>query len=84
MKQTWIRPKVITWGVFLLLLVIIILQNVEPTSVDLLFWSLPQVPKVVLILISMALGALIAFLGLWQRKRHSAFIPDGRSTLTPE
>ena len=84
LKQTWLRPKVIVWGVFLLLLITVILQNVEPTSVDLLFWSLPQVPKIILILIAMAIGALITALGLWQRKRRSSFIPGGRSTLTPE
>lgn len=43
------------------LLVVVILQNVEPVDVDLLFWSVPDVPKLVLILASMALGA-----GLWE------------------
>lgn len=49
-----------------LLLGTVILQNVEPTTIDLLFWSLPGVPKLVLILISMALGA-----GLWEIVRRA-------------
>lgn len=50
----------LTWGLLLLLLVLAILQNVEPVSIDFLFWSLPAVPKLVLILGSMALGAGLA------------------------
>lgn len=43
----------------LLLAVIVILQNVESTSVDVLFWSIPDFPKLVLILVSMLVGAAI-------------------------
>ena len=52
-------------GAALLLIVLVILQNLEPTSLDLLFWSLPSVPKLVLIIASMALGA-----GLWELVRR--------------
>jgi uncharacterized integral membrane protein len=45
----------------------VILQNVEPIDVDLLFWSLSDVPKLVLILASMALGA-----GFWEIARRLA------------
>ncbi len=48
------------------LLVIVILQNVEPTSVHVLFWKIAQLPKLVLILVSIALGAL-----LWELARRS-------------
>lgn len=47
------------------LLLIVVLQNVEPTSVDLLFWSIGSLPKLVLIVVSMALGA-----GLWEVGRR--------------
>ena len=56
------------WTLVLLLLLTIVLQNVEPTTVDLFFWSLPQVPKLALILISMLLGA-----GLWEAARRVLF-----------
>jgi uncharacterized integral membrane protein len=39
------------------LLAIIILQNVESTSIDVLFWSVPALPKLVLIFVSMFVGA---------------------------
>jgi uncharacterized integral membrane protein len=38
---------------------VVILQNVEPTSIDVLFWSFASVPKLILILASMMLGALL-------------------------
>jgi uncharacterized integral membrane protein len=48
------------------LVVIVILQNVEPTSVHVLFWQIAQLPKIVLILVSIALGGL-----LWELTRRS-------------
>lgn len=42
-----------------LLVVVVVLQNVEPTSIDLLFWSVARVPKLVLILASMVIGGFI-------------------------
>ena len=42
-----------------LLAAIVVLQNVESTSIDLLFWSIPAFPKLVLILVSMLVGAAI-------------------------
>lgn len=77
MKSFWKRPKVIIWGIILVFLAIIILQNVEPTSIDIFFWSLPKMPKLVLILISMAVGSLLTMAGVHQAKRS-------RSTFTPE
>lgn len=43
----------------LILLVIIVAQNLEPTSIDILFWTLADVPKLLLLLISMVAGALV-------------------------
>ncbi len=48
------------------LIVTVILQNVEPTSVHILFWKIAQLPKIVLILVSVALGGL-----LWEFARRS-------------
>ncbi len=48
------------------LIVVVILQNLEPTDVDLLFWSLPEVPKLVMILVSMVVGA-----GAWEIVRRA-------------
>ncbi len=47
-------------GLGVLLTLIVILQNLEPIEFDLLFWTVPALPKLVLILVSMALGAAIA------------------------
>jgi uncharacterized integral membrane protein len=46
-------------GVFVVLIAIVVLQNVEPTSIDVLFWSVPGLPKLVLILVAMLAGGLI-------------------------
>ena len=43
--------------VFFFLLAIIILQNLESTSIDILFWSIAALPKLVLIFLSMIVGA---------------------------
>jgi len=40
------------------LLLIIALQNMERVDVDVLFWTLASVPKLVLILVCIAIGAL--------------------------
>ncbi|MDX1803613.1 MAG: hypothetical protein R3292_05995 [Alcanivorax sp.] len=42
----------------LLLVVIVVFQNLEPTSIDILFWTLVDIPKLLLLLISMLVGAL--------------------------
>ena len=43
--------------VFFFLVAIIILQNLESTSIDVLFWSFAALPKLILIFISMVVGA---------------------------
>lgn len=52
--------------VLIILLAIIVLQNLEPTSLDILFWTVARLPKLVVILISMVLGALV---WEWIRRR---------------
>jgi uncharacterized integral membrane protein len=62
------RPGAAALVVAALLLVIVVLQNVEPIELDLLFWSVARVPKLVLILASMLVGALI-----WEVARRRLF-----------
>lgn len=61
----WKRPKFIFWTLALVLIAIVVLQNMEPTSLRFLFWSFLAVPKLVLILISMLVGAVAALLLQW-------------------
>ena len=42
---------------FFILVTIIILQNLESTSIDVLFWSIADFPKLILIFVSMVVGA---------------------------
>lgn len=53
---------------FLALVTGVVLQNLEPTSIDLLFWSVPQLPKLVLLLAAMAAGGLV-----WEIMRRRLF-----------
>ena len=43
----------------LVLLVIVVFQNLEPTSIDILFCTLADIPKLFMLLLSMILGALV-------------------------
>ena len=43
----------------LILLGIIVAQNLEPTSIDILFWTLVDIPKLLLLIFSMVTGALV-------------------------
>jgi len=51
------HPTGILHAAFLTLVAIVVFQNLEPTSIDVLFWSWTGVPKLFLILISMIVGA---------------------------
>ena len=46
-------------GLVIALLAVVVLQNVEPTRIDVLFWSIAEVPKLVLILASMLIGIAV-------------------------
>lgn len=71
----WVRLH--PWGalqiLLLLILVVVIAQNLEPTSIDLLFWTVARLPKLLVILISMVIGALIweAIRRRWPRPRRA-------------
>lgn len=69
MKRFLTRPRTIFWGLVTLLLLVIIFQNVEPTRLNLLFWSMPEMPKLLLILASMAAGSLLTVLISWEIRR---------------
>lgn len=52
------HPGGVVQVLLFLLVVVVILQNAESTSIDVLFWSLPPFPKLVLIFVSMLVGAV--------------------------
>lgn len=62
------HPKATVKGTIALLLSIVVLQNYEATSIDFLFWTITSSPKVIVILVSMLLGAII-----WELSRPSSF-----------
>jgi hypothetical protein len=51
------HPLGVLQFVFFGLIAIVVLQNLESTSIDVLFWSIPTFPKLVLIFVSMLVGA---------------------------
>jgi len=59
------HPVGIVQFVFFALVAIIILQNLESTSIDVLFWSVSTLPKLVLICLSMLIGA-----AMWELLRR--------------
>ncbi|MGH0031013.1 MAG: lipopolysaccharide assembly protein LapA domain-containing protein [Myxococcota bacterium] len=83
MQEQPARRKGRNWRLWIyatlwLLLAVVVLQNLEPTRIDLLFWSVAEVPKLVLILVSMAvgvalweLGALLLGLRRWRRRERA-------------
>ena len=58
-QSLWRHRRLLLRLLGLLLVVVFVLQNSEPTTIDFLFWSLPSAPKLVLILTGMVLGVLI-------------------------
>jgi uncharacterized integral membrane protein len=53
------HPLGVLQGAFLLLVLVIVLQNLEPTQLDVLFWSIANVPKLVLIFGAMLVGGVL-------------------------
>jgi len=51
------HPIGIVQSILYLLIAIIVFQNIEPTSFNVLFWSIPTFPKLILIIVSMLVGA---------------------------
>lgn len=62
------HPIGVGQAILVILLAVIVFQNVEPTSFHLLFWSFGAVPKLVLILASMGVGAVV-----WEVARRMIF-----------
>jgi hypothetical protein len=62
------RPGAVALAFAALLVAVIVLQNFEPIEIDLLFWSVARVPKIVLILASMLIGGLT-----WEVARRRLF-----------
>lgn len=57
---------------FALLVAVFVLQNTEPVGVNFLFWQFTHVSKVLVILVSAAVGALMVILlgAWWQFKKY--------------
>jgi uncharacterized integral membrane protein len=53
------HPVGVLHAIVLLLLAIVVFQNVEPMSIHVLFWSIGAVPKLVVILVAMVVGAVL-------------------------
>jgi uncharacterized integral membrane protein len=51
------HPVGVVQSIFFTLVAIVVLQNLEPTSIDVLFWSFRGLPKLIVILLSMLVGA---------------------------
>lgn len=62
------HPVGVLQTLFFALVTVVVLQNLEPTSLDVLFWSIPGLPKLVLVLVAMAIGGL-----LWELLRRRLF-----------
>jgi uncharacterized integral membrane protein len=62
------HPARVAQAVFALLVVIVVLQNLEPTSIDVLFWSIQTLPKLVMILAGMLIGGVF-----WEIARRLIF-----------
>lgn len=62
------HPAGVVQAFFIVLVAIIVLQNLEPTSIDLLFWSVADLPKLVLILAAMLAGGVV-----WEIARRLLF-----------
>ncbi len=63
------HPRSTFRGTMVFLISIVILQNYESTSIDFLFWTLADSPKIFVILISMLIGALV-----WEMYRPASFM----------
>jgi uncharacterized integral membrane protein len=62
------HPIGLLQALFVALVTIVVLQNLEPTTLDVLFWSIPGLPKLVMLLAAMAAGGLV-----WEILRRRLF-----------
>lgn len=61
--------KQITIVVIIVLALILVVQNTQVVSIDILFWEV-SISRVLLIPLLLLLGAVIGYLGHWQMTRH--------------
>lgn len=67
---------------FALLVAVFVLQNTEPVGVNFLFWQFTHVSKVLVILISAAVGALmVVLLGAWWQFKKYIYVRQLESEL---
>lgn len=71
--RLWRHRGLLARGFAALLVTVVVLQNLEHTQVDVLFWSFLAVPKLVLILVSMGVGA-----AGWEIARRALFPAKAR------
>lgn len=65
--------------IFALLVAIFAVQNAAPVTIN-LFWSVKEVPLVLVIFASAVAGALIVFLlALWREFKRKKGVPDPKS-----
>lgn len=62
------HPVGVLQVLFVALVTIVVLQNLEPTTLDVLFWSIPGLPKLAMLLAAMGVGALV-----WEIARRRLF-----------
>jgi len=53
------HPAGIGHTLLLVLVAVVVLQNLEPTSIDFLFWTVAEIPKLVILLLAMVVGGVL-------------------------
>lgn len=53
------HPVGIGHALLLTLVAVVVLQNLEPTSIDFLFWTVAEIPKLVILLLAMVVGGVL-------------------------
>jgi uncharacterized integral membrane protein len=53
------HPVGVVQSLILALIIVVVLQNLEPTSLDFLFWSIPEVPKLAVLIFAMFVGGAL-------------------------
>ena len=77
MKETWIsisrkilsRPKWIAAGTVAVLVLVIMVQNMEPVTLDFLFWNTGPFAKLWLMVACMLVGVVLAEIVRYLRRR---------------
>ena len=56
------RAKVIILMVLIILFTIFVVQNTEPVSLQVFFWHIAELPKIILLTVTLALGVIFGFI----------------------